>query len=272
MTDLAALIARYPDLPPEERADVDARLAGHPALAGAHAEAVALAAVLDAARTPADPARADPARAVPARAERQRDDDLDPAALFEELAGFPLSEVEGLDAQDEPPAAPMTLLAASRPPLRRLWLPRVAAAAAVALVGYGALFAWSAASVSERAQVAALGEVAPVDVPVLRGPAVMETDERLQAALAEVAAARRSWLGLFPSYDAGRLDAAAGEIAAVVGEVDPGSWMSHEGRLALGRIHLYRGRDAEAVRVLGTLVEEGSYRGAVARRLIDSVR
>ena len=54
--------------------------------------------------------------------------------------------------------------------------------------------------------------------------------------------------------------------------VGPTSWIAQEARLAQGRVLLHLGRDAEAARVLGGLVEQGSYRGSVARRLLDALR
>ena len=131
---------------------------------------------------------------------------------------------------------------------------------------YAGLGAASALSRSPRQQVAALGEV-----EALAGPAGPEA-ERLAAAARAVRRARRSTLGLFPTYDAAGLDAAADALAAAAEGADGRSWVSQEARLALGRVLLYRARDAEAARVLGGLVREGGYRGPAARRLLDIVR
>ena len=257
MTDLESLLDLYPALSTDERSDVDALVAGHPALADAHADAVRLAALLDAA------ARA-PGPAPPAPSGDGSPDAEDAVARFERLTGVRLADVGG--DGDAPPGGLPSVPA----PRRSVWRPRIAAAVAVLAVGYGGLAAWSASAVSERAQIAALSEVRPLDFPTLGDPS--EADRRLRSALASVDDARQSWLGLFPTYDPERLDAAAAEIAAALLDLDPDSWTAHEGRLVLGRVHFYRGRDAEAVRALGPLVARGSYRGAAARRLIDAVR
>jgi hypothetical protein len=290
VTDIALLLDDYPVLSPDERAAVDARVAGLPEWAEAHAEARRLAAVADAS-TGDDRAQ----RAVAARfgrplldsasGERTEADDAldvrldaieaeaeDPIHRYERLTGRALGGDP--DPGGDSVAGPLSLLtpAPARPRLRLVRLPVWAAAAAVLLIVYGGLFAASAALVPERAQVAALGEIETTAPPVLRGDDVVPEADRLAAALGAVKAARRSTLGLFPTYDAAALDAAAADLDAVIDDADAASWASQEARLALGRVLLYRGRDAEAARVLGTLVEQGSYRGADARRLLDFVR
>ncbi|PAP76089.1 hypothetical protein [Rubrivirga marina] len=291
MTDIALLLDDYPALSPDERAAVDARVAGRPEWAEAHAEARRLAAFVDAATDRDDR----PERAVARRfgsplldsasGERAEGDDAidarldaiaaeaeDPLRRYERLTGHVLGDTPAPGGDSA--SGPLTLLepAPARPRLRLVRASTWAAAAAVLLGAYGGLFTVSAALVPERAQVAALGEIEADPPPVLRGDEAVPEADRLAAALGAVDEARRSTLGLFPTYDAATLDAAAAEIEAVVEEADATSWASQEARLALGRILLYRGRDAEAVRVLGTLVEQGSYRGADARRLLDFVR
>ena len=120
--------------------------------------------------------------------------------------------------------------------------------------------------------MAALGEVEAIPPPVLRGTKGPSAADRLTPALEAVAAARRSTLGLFPRYDEAALDEAAAALAAVAADADPRSMASQEARLALGRVRLHQGRDAEAARVLGGLVAQGSYRASVARRLLDYIR
>ena len=290
MTDIALLLDDYPALSPAERAAVDARVAGRPEWAEAHAEARRLATLVDAAAGD-DHAQRAVARRLgrplldAAPGERTEDDASiearldaieaeveDPIRRYERLTGHVLGDTPALGGDSA--AGRRTLLAplSSRPRLRLVRASTWAAAAAVLLVAYGGLFAVSAALVPERAQVAALGEIEAEAPPVLRGTDAVPVADRLAAALGAVEEARRSTLGLFPTYDAAELDAAAAELAAVAGEADARSWASQEARLALGRVLLYRGRDAEAARVLGTLVQQGSYRGADARRLLDFVR
>lgn len=290
MTDIALLLDDYPALSPAERAEVDARVAGRPEWAEAHREARRLAALVDAA-TASDRAERAVARRFgfplldSAAGERTEDDDAiearldaieaeaeDPIRRFERLTGRALGDAPAPGGDSA--AAPLSLLepAPARP---RLWLVRAstwAAAAAVLLVAYGGALALSSALVPERAQVAALGEIEAAAPPVLRGPDAVPEADRLTAALAAVDGARRATLGLFPAYDAVALDAAAADLAAVAEEAPADTWASQEARLALGRVLLYRERDAEAARVLGTLVEQGSYRAADARRLLDFIR
>lgn len=308
MTDFSALLDAYPTLSLAERAAADARLAPHPEWAEAHAEARRFAALVDAATGPVDAddlarlavdrrmgrvppdadaidaARAaDPALEAEAARIEARLQDLEagaenPIEQFERLSGIALG-APSAPGGDGPPARPWALLdrPPARPRLRRLgrashW----AAAAAVVLVAYGGLFATSLALVPERARVAALGEVEAEAPPVLRsatlrGDAAAHTADLVEA-LEAVHDARRSVLGLFPSYDPAGLDAAADALASITEAAAPSSSASQEARLALGRVHLYRGRDAEAARVLGGLVQEGSYRASAARRLLDYIR
>ena len=306
MTDIAALLDRYPDLSLQERAAVDARVRDLPEWAAAHREACAFAALLDAADptlTADDLARAAvnrrmghplpdahaPRRAgadhpdLDAEADRieTRLDELeagmaDPLELFQALTGLELPPpVAGGDSSARAFASPVRApeRAPARGSARRLpVLARWVAGVAVAAVAYGGLFAASALTATPREQVAALGEVRMEEAPVLRGADAVVGADALGPALDAVRGARRSTLGLFPHYDATALDAAADDLTAVAETAAPASWVSQEARLALGRVHLYRERDAEAVRVLGGLVREGSYRAGAARRMIDWVR
>lgn len=299
VTDIARRLDLYADLDPRERAEVDAYVADHPEWTPRLAEARALAALLDAAAPGLQPdaiarlvvdermdgkespeAFSDDAE-LKAEADRIRDrlDTLaseaeDPLAKFERLTGRTLSEAEVR------PVRPLGLasVAATRPALRQpspapRRLPRWVALAVTALVvGYGGLYAVSAASLSGRDRLADLGDLGAYEAPVYRGADTDVLAARLDAALDGVGRARRSTLGLFPSYDANVLDAVAVEVEAVAAEAEPSSSVSQEARLALGRIRYAQARDAEAARVLGSLVREGSYRGPEARRLLDAIR
>lgn len=287
MTDIARQLDLYADLGPDARAEVDAYVAAHPEWAPRLAEAQAFAALLDAAADPDDVARRvvdermgiAPSDAAPdPEADRLRDrlDALtagaeDPVAKFERLTGRPLAEA---------PARPLGLMsvAPDRPALRRAGsaprrLPRwVALAAAAVVVGYGGLYVGSATSLSERDRLADLGDLSSYEALVVRGAGTDALASRLDAALDGVDGARRSVLGLFPSYDAAALDDVAADLEAIVAEADRSTSVSQEARLALGRVRYAQGHDAEAARVLGTLVREGSYRGPDARRLLDAIR
>lgn len=133
---------------------------------------------------------------------------------------------------------------------------------------YGAALAASALAATERSRVAALADVPEGGGPALADPAAAP----VRAALADVRRARQSALGLFPHYDTTALDAAATTLAVALADRALGAPAHAEARLALGRVHLHRERDAEAVRALGPVVRGGGYRGPEARRLLDWVR
>jgi len=168
-------------------------------------------------------------------------------------------------ATDRTAAAPPR--ARRAPAFRRLVL-----AMGVVAVAYGAAFTGSSLMVPERDRVAALAEVGYVAPVVRGGDAPGDQAARLTAALDAVAGARRTTLGLFPRYDVAALDAAAADLDVLIASADPASVVSQEARLALGRVRLQQGRDADAARVLGTLVAGESYRAPEARRLLDWIR
>ncbi|WP_412069449.1 hypothetical protein [Rubrivirga sp. IMCC43871] len=298
MTDPAHRLDDFPALSPAERAEIERLLADRPDLADALDEARRLAALVDAARARPDPGQSvvghrlgldDLSMPVDPEATARLGDRIDTLdagaedviARFERLTGRALpslahapNDAPDTDAPSSPATAPLTLL--DRPPVhpvRPRWrrASTWARAAAVLLVGYGALFLASQASVSERAQIAALSEI-EIDAPALRSADPTPDADRLIAAAEAVRDARRSTLGLFPSYDTTALDAAAADLADLSDSADRRTWVSQEARLALGRVLLHRGRDADAARVLGDLVEQGGYRAPAARRLLDAVR
>ena len=277
MADLADLLAAYPSLLPEERAAVDEQVAGRPDLRHAHDEARQFAALLDAGSAAPDPAQSAAARrlgsrrperdrraapdaeAVDVRLDRLEAEAEHAGARFERLTGRPLPDPgdrPGPTVSDGPPDPP----AGRRPPRRLLrWI----TAAALLALGYGALWAASAARATDRELTADLGAIDARLVP---------EGEPLADAFAAVGGARRSVLGLFPRYDPVALDSAARLLSQGAQTSEASSWPSQEARLALARVHLYRQRDVEAARVLGGLVREGGYRAPAARRMLDFVR
>ena len=306
MPDLASLIDAYPSLSPDERATVDARVAERPELAAAYAGARRLAALFDAATAPfdaddvarraaarhlglplsdddpeADAARwAAEAELIAARLDALDASAEDPVLRYERLVNETSGTGQDATSQDAASAVPGTLFrsaAPDRPALRLLHVRRWAVAATVLLVAYGGLFAVSSATAPERARVAALGEIDATAPLALRGGGAPASDgasdaARLTDALGEIDAARHTTLGLFPTYDDDGLAAAVAALERLSGDVDSASWVSHEARFALGRVLFYQGHDVEAARVLGGLVEQGSYRGAAARRVLDAIR
>ena len=287
MADLDALLDAYPTLSPSDRVTVDVLVDGRPEYEAAYADARRLAALVDAASAPtsaadlaqiavaqrmgtalpeagqadrgqaADPALAQEHDVIGERLDQLEAEAEDPLALFERLTGRALPDVSPA------PASTCGVLGVSR--CRASAIARVATTLALLAVGYGVLYAASAARATTREQVADLGAVGGAWLPSAQA-------EPLAQALAAVRHARRSTLGLFPRYDSAGLDRAAQQLAAQANEADRQSWQSQEARLALARVHLYRQRDLDAARVLGGLVREGGTRAPAARRLLDFIR
>lgn len=271
MTDITTRLAEYPALPPAQRAEVDAFVAGHPEWAEQHAEAQAFAALLDAATE--DTADQHVRQATGEHLGLAAGED--PVRKFERLTGRTLdppvaSEGNG-HARDVPVAAPDRPVARVAGRTRRT--PRwIALAAGLVAIVYSGLWTLSLASVSERAQLAALGELSGYEAPTLRGADADALATRLDAALDRVEDARQSTLGLFPRYDTDALTDAASDLNTISTEAEPKTSISQEARFALGRVYLYLGRDVDAAHVLGTLVRGGGYRAPAARRLLDYLR
>ena len=122
----------------------------------------------------------------------------------------------------------------------------------------------------ERDRVADLPDLAVVDAAPLGGAGPL--GERLDAALDQALAARHERFGRAPVLDAEALASAAADLERVAAEAPPGSAVAEEAQLALGRVLLSLGRDAEAARALGVLVRRGGYRAPEARRLLDWLR
>ena len=199
---------------------------------------------------------------------------------FECLFGYapPANEAPAGARRTPARRAPAERPAAAPPRARRTTMNRVLALlGAFAVVAYGGLYAAGPAlqhTPEERARIASadLADLPSYTPMAVRGDVTDALAERLDAALDAVADARQTTLGLFPHYDADRLNAAAADIAAVIGSAGSGTAVSQEARFALARVRLYQGRDAEAVRLLGALVREQSYRAPEARRLLDFLR
>ncbi len=177
----------------------------------------------------------------------------------------------------ERPAAAARPAAAPPRARRRMVTRALAVVGALAVVAYGGLYQFGPQlqnSPEERVRIAVadLADLPSYAPMVTRGAETDALAERLDAALDAVADARRTTLGLFPRYDEDRLSAAATDLAALVGASTPSTSVSQEARFALARVRLHQHRDTEAVRLLGALVREQSYRAPEARRLIDFVR
>ena len=286
----------YPLLPPDERAEVAREAAARPEMAERLAEARALAAAVDAARrrdpemelaealaaerlglrtepvVTADPALQAAAAEMRATLDRIEAEAEDPVAQFERITGTalpPLAEPAAVPATRAPArAADRSAAAPSRRARRATPFVRMAALACAVLgVAYAGLFATSAALTPERARVADLGDVAESYRPVtVRGADALPVAERYEAALALLADARRSTLGLFPRYDAAALDRAADAFAAIQ-DGETGRFGS-ESALAVARIRLLQGRDADALAALDGVSPERTAEVARMRQWI----
>ncbi|NNF56859.1 MAG: hypothetical protein HKN04_01325 [Rhodothermaceae bacterium] len=189
----------------------------------------------------------------------------DPVHQFERLTGHQLAKAP---AADRGPAAPVHRM----PRWRAI---RMGLAACVALfVVYGGLALISQAVQPERATLADLGRV-PDAYEGLRlrgeGPAD-QTADSYASALDHLDEARSSTLGLFPTYDEARLNAAADELEGVIETSGEDSWEGLEALYVLGKIRLYQDNTAEALWALQSVVALDGPHAAEARRLLDHLQ
>ncbi|ACY46912.1 hypothetical protein [Rhodothermus marinus] len=154
------------------------------------------------------------------------------------------------------------------------WVERGAFVVVVLSVIYGGLFWWSRASQSELER---LGFIAPAQLEVeqYRGeaaPGASEAERTYQEALREIRAAHRSFLGLFPHYDAERLARAESLLVAVVTAAPESSLLRQEAQWLLGKVRLLRHDVDGARQVLQEVAaREGPYTEA-ARQLLTQLR
>jgi hypothetical protein len=297
---LDARLKTYADLPEAERAAVRAEVREHrPDLGPALAERIALAEVVDAARTALPDADPDPATALvdgylgyaPEPPEGSIPPDLEahlgrlaseseaPLAMFERLTGrrlAPLAEQRaGPGAKGQPAREHRNVSgngraqsAASRPAVapprqgRSVWQWGALAGLALAMI-YGGLFAVSAWDTPERARVADVADVAASFRPVRS-----EVSDAYAEAVGVLESAERSALGLFPRYDEAGLDRAA-EAFETIARENPEGLYGQEAALALGRIRLAQGDDEAARIALAAVVAQRGHRAPEAARLLD---
>jgi hypothetical protein len=303
VTDIAQRIADYPSLPPDERAEVEAYVARHPEWQEEMDEALALAQVLDALpgdemsleafvvdeamgldspamlrmreRLASDAALAREAEALRAHLHLLTGGMAPPAEQFERLTGRPLDPPPSPDAVPRGirTAAPRAVdRTAAAPPRRARTLRRATVLLGALALVYTGLFAASASLTPDRTRVAGLDELTALPEQVVRGPSDDALQQRLGQAFVAASAARHTTLGLFPRYDNEVLDVVADSLVAISAAAQPESAVAQEARLALGRIRVQQGRDAEAARILGALVREGNYPASTARRVLDGLR
>lgn len=190
----------------------------------------------------------------------------DPIARFDRLTAGP--QAPAMKAASDREAI------ARRKSMRILRPMRWALAACVALVAvYGVLAIFSWQFQSERTQLSALHNAADVfQEMTFRGESSEPASDALDESLELLQQARTSTLGLFPSYDEERLEAAAvlAEQVALVRE-EP-TLRSLRANYILGKIRTYQGRDAEATEALQKVVDGQGEGAEDARRLLDFIR
>ena len=213
-----------------------------------------------------------------------------PAAQFERLVGYRLdAPVPGRIEADVPAPSspahgpePVSRHRSWRAPaereaiplLRRVSRPSFALAASVLLaLIYGGLFVASNAQQTYYERLAGLGS-APTEYEGLRLRGVdglMDpAAERYAEALDELDAARSSVLGLFPSYDPERVDAALGLLREVTELEDDDAALGLEPWFLIGQILLHEG-DVEAAREAFQIVLDRQGPSAPdAQRLLDA--
>ena len=188
-----------------------------------------------------------------------------PLAQFERLTGHTLAPATTQPSVPQKGDAPRLASDRSAEPGRRQRLVRTLAFAGLALaVVYSGLFLTSSLTIPERARVADVADVAAT-FRAVRGA---EVADQYAAAVDILSSARHTTLGLFPRYDDARLDEAANAFAAIAHEGPEGQY-GKEAALAIGRIRMLQGRDAEARIALAAVVAQGGYRAPEAVRLLD---
>jgi len=212
---------------------------------------------------------------------------VDPVAQFEELTDH------SLEPAAEEASAPTDTRETARdreaaPSLRSfvddlLRLPlavRWAGAAVALLIGtYGILFATSEASQSTLDRLATVN-VSDQVVDNYTSTATrsatpssdtVTSDQLYVDALAAVQEARTATLGLFPSYDADKLDRAERLLKQVLDRTEPGSFLALEAQYYLGKVYLARGQVETARSHLKTVVEREGRMADKARDILETL-
>jgi len=197
-------------------------------------------------------------------------------AFFAAPAGdrVPVGAPDRLTQHPEPAGAPDR---PARKPARSStwrWVERGAFVVVVLSVIYGGLFWWSRAAQSELER---LGFIAPAQLEIdqYRGeaaPGVSEAERTYQEALQEIRAAYRSYLGLFPHYEAERLARAESLLVVGVTAAPESSPLRQEVQWLLGKVRLLR-HDVDGARqaLQEVAAQEGPYTEA-ARQLLAQLR
>lgn len=268
--DLADHLAFYPDLGPDDRAALDARVAAeHPDGLPEHDEARRFAALFDRARSAQPDPRID---ALFGNGEPVDDDDR--AALEAVFPADPLARFRALDAKMQEvypaplfaaaprrqrPAPSSPTASADRMPtpraaMRRPVWSRAHTFAAVLVLLVGSVALW-------RGLQAPLGDFTAQELTLegygtVRGdtPAGATPEQRYTTALRELDESRTTTFGLFPRYDRERLLAARGGLDGVVRDSSSGDFLRLEALYLLGKTNLLLGDNDAATEALQQVV------------------
>lgn len=217
---------------------------------------------------------------------------VDPVAHFEALTGHALEpEAESAPAsadattssrestsEPETTPSPTALLdELLRLPLAVRW---GGAAIALLLGAYVVLFAASEASQSTLDRLAAV-DVSNQVVDNYNSTATrsavpsrdtLTADQLYVDALSAVRDARTSTLGLFPSYDAKKLDRAEELLTRALDRTESGSFLALETQFYLGKVRLAKGQVDAARSNFRTVVEQEGRMAAEARSILETLR
>ncbi len=196
---------------------------------------------------------------------------------FTATAEDPIARFDQLTARSPQPAevpAPDREAIVPRRNMRLLVPIRYALAACVALVTiYAALSIFSWRFQSDRTRLTALHATEEAFVELtLRGEPTEPTADALDESLELLRNARTSTLGLFPSYDAERLEAAAALAEGFAADGEATAMRTLRAQYVLGKIRMYQERDAEAAEALQKVVDGRGEGAEDARRLLDYIR
>lgn len=217
---------------------------------------------------------------------------VDPVAHFESLTGHSLEpDAERASAsaeattttrestsEREPTPSPIALLdRLLRLPLAVRW---GGAAIALLLGVYVTLFAASEASESTLDRLAAVdmsNQVVDNYTSTATRSAVpsrdtLTADQLYVDALSVMRDARTSTLGLFPDYDAKKLDRAEQLLTQVLDRTESGSFLALETQFYLGKVRLAKGQVEAARSNFRTVAEQEGRQAAEARSILEALR
>ncbi len=194
---------------------------------------------------------------------------------FERLTGHDLNELPSPDAVTGGTPAHAQQGGRTSDASWTFW--RAAAAIAALVAVYAVLFAAGHLSRPQHERLASFedDEVALEGYEIQRGDVRSDESDtsiiRYAEALDQLRRAESSFIGLFPSFDAERLDSAAALLGLVIENEPAESFLSSEAAYLLGKTELARGRLDAAERALMQVVDSGGRRADDARRILSEL-